>query len=101
MQVTACTFGSVPLKTYLPDGDIDLSIFTPQHSLRDTWAIKLQGALEEEARSSRTLLKIGDVHVINAEVKGYVRVRAGAVRPVLILMRIQAACASMGTECPM
>ncbi|GAX73901.1 hypothetical protein CEUSTIGMA_g1351.t1 [Chlamydomonas eustigma] len=69
LPVSACTFGSVPLKTYLPDGDIDLSIFTSEHSLRDTWAIKLQGKLEEEQKNPRAQYMIGEINVINAEVK--------------------------------
>jgi DNA polymerase sigma len=69
LQVTAYMFGSVPLKTYLPDGDIDLSIFTTEGSIRDTWALRLQDKLEEEQRNSSALFRIGDVQVINAEVR--------------------------------
>jgi hypothetical protein len=65
-------FGSVPLRTYLPDGDIDLSVFCSQEvaqSVRDTWALKLQSLIEQEQRSnSNAPYKIGDVTVINAEV---------------------------------
>ncbi|GJW37538.1 hypothetical protein Tco_0060458 [Tanacetum coccineum] len=32
------TLRSVPLETYLPDGDIDLSAFSNNPSLKDTWA---------------------------------------------------------------
>jgi hypothetical protein len=65
-------FGSVPLRTYLPDGDIDLSVFCSQdvaQSMRDTWALKLQSVIEQEQRNnSNAPYKIGDVTVINAEV---------------------------------
>lgn len=70
-QVEAFTFGSVPLKTYLPDGDIDLSVFcSPEvaQALRDTWALKLQAVLESEQRKRSAPYKIRDVQVINAEV---------------------------------
>lgn len=71
-QVNAYMFGSVPLRTYLPDGDIDLSVFCSQsvaQSMRDTWALKLQSVIEQEQRSnSNAPYKIGDVTVINAEV---------------------------------
>lgn len=50
------------------DGDIDLSFFSTDASLRDSWAIKLQSRLEEEQRSPAAMFKIGDVNVINAEV---------------------------------
>lgn len=66
-------FGSVPLRTYLPDGDIDLSVFCAQdvaQSMRDTWAIKLQSVIEQELAAGSAPFKIGDVTVINAEVGG-------------------------------
>jgi hypothetical protein len=53
---------TVPLKTYLPDGDIDLSIFC---NYNDAAAAKL----EEEQRSDTAPFSIGDIQVINAEVK--------------------------------
>ncbi|GFH15112.1 NTP_transf_2 domain-containing protein, partial [Haematococcus lacustris] len=65
-------FGSVPLKTYLPDGDIDLSIFCPHidsTTIKDNWAQRLHAKLEEEQRSPRAPFKICDVQVIHAEVK--------------------------------
>lgn len=62
-------FGSVPLRTYLPDGDIDLSIFCKQaKGLQDTWCEKLQGALEKESRNPDARFKIANVQLINAEV---------------------------------
>ena len=50
------------------DGDIDLSIFTMEPSIKESWAFKLQATLEEEQRNPRSPFKIGDINVINAEV---------------------------------
>lgn len=64
-------FGSVPLRTYLPDGDIDLSVFCSQdvaQSMRDTWALKLQTVIAKEQDAPNAPYRIGDVTVINAEV---------------------------------
>lgn len=76
-QVTAVAFGSVPLKTYLPDGDIDLSIFSHnpraqsiREALKDTWATQLQACLEDEASNQHAVLKVANVQVIHAEVGG-------------------------------
>jgi hypothetical protein len=74
-------FGSVPLKTYLPDGDIDVSIFCQSMNIKDNWTTKLQEMLEAEQRNSKAQFKIGDIQVINAEV-GPASGRAGAcLRP--------------------
>jgi hypothetical protein len=84
VQVNAYMFGSVPLRTYLPDGDIDLSVFCSQdvaQSMRDTWALKLQSVIEQEQRSNSSApYKIGDVTVINAEVREIYNVYAVGVR---------------------
>lgn len=62
-------FGSVPLKTYLPDGDIDLSVFQAKgSSLRDSWATKLSALLEAEQRDPYAAFVVKDVQVIHAEV---------------------------------
>lgn len=64
-------FGSVPLKTYLPDGDIDLSVFQAKgHSLRDSWATQLSSVLEAEQRDPYAPFAVRDVQVIHAEVIG-------------------------------
>lgn len=65
-------FGSVPLRTFLPDGDIDLSVFCSVDAaagLRDTWAARLQVALERAGAAPSAPFVVGDVTVINAEVK--------------------------------
>lgn len=69
-------FGSVPLRTYLPDGDIDISVFKGDSSsgggaspfdLRDTWATQLLKALEAEQQRPDVPFKIRDLHIIQAE----------------------------------
>ena len=79
-------FGSVPLRAVLPDGDIDISVFTtaaaaaagpaggaagagPPGELRDTWASQLLRALEREAVRPDAPFKIRDVQIIQAEVR--------------------------------
>lgn len=62
LQVLA--FGSVPLKTYLPDGDIDLTAFCHQLSLED-FARKVCCVLEREGNSE---FQVKDVQFIHAQV---------------------------------
>lgn len=89
VRVNAFMFGSVPLKAYLPDGDVDISIFTDLNStnpmgqtdLVSSWAIDLkkyldnEAALSKKSRDSSTtgknvgILEIEDVQIIQAEVK--------------------------------
>jgi hypothetical protein len=62
-------FGSVPLKTYLPDGDIDLAVFQGKGPrLRDVWTYELSALLEAEGRNSLNPHRVKDVQIINAEV---------------------------------
>lgn len=61
-------FGSVPLRTYLPDGDIDVSIFCEGKGLQDCWGERLQAALEKEAENPKAIFLIANVQLINAEV---------------------------------
>lgn len=70
-QAQAFIFGSVPLQTFLPDGDIDLSIFTSAHHLRDSWAASLYACLKREAEQwphPAVRFQVADLMVINAEV---------------------------------
>ena len=84
-QVEAFLFGSVPLRTYLPDGDIDISVFTRNpdaagaDGLRETWAGELLRALEREQSRPDAPLRVRDVQLIQAEVgaPGGARVQAG------------------------
>ncbi|KAF9617850.1 hypothetical protein IFM89_039032 [Coptis chinensis] len=63
------TFGSVPLKTYLPDGDIDLTTFSDNQSLKDTWANDVRIMLENEEKSETAEFHVKEVQYIQAEVK--------------------------------
>ena len=72
LQVKAFTYGSVPLKTYLPDGDIDLAIFQNKRSpqqLRETWFIQLSNFLQREEHNPTAYFRVREVHVIHAEVR--------------------------------
>ncbi|XP_037433754.1 uncharacterized protein LOC119300955 isoform X1 [Triticum dicoccoides] len=61
-------FGSVPLKTYLPDGDIDLAAFGYTCS-DESLANEVRAILESEERRKDAEFEIKDVQYINAEVK--------------------------------
>ncbi|KAL3693060.1 hypothetical protein R1sor_006711 [Riccia sorocarpa] len=63
------TFGSVPLLTYLPDGDIDLTIVSQDPSLKDTWANVVRSTLERTERSQDAEFRVREVQYIHAEVK--------------------------------
>ncbi|KAF7050077.1 hypothetical protein CFC21_058490 [Triticum aestivum] len=63
------TFGSVPLKTYLPDGDIDVTAFSNSEELKDTWANLVRDALEREEKSENAEFCVKEVQYIQAEVK--------------------------------
>lgn len=62
------TFGSVPLKTYLPDGDIDLTACSNNEDLKDTWANNVRDALENEEKSENAEFRVKEVQYIQAEV---------------------------------
>lgn len=59
-------YGSVPLKTYLPDGDIDLTILSG--ILSDGLAKDVISALEAETLNENAEFVIKDVQYICAEV---------------------------------
>ncbi|KAK9074290.1 hypothetical protein SSX86_006887 [Deinandra increscens subsp. villosa] len=63
------TFGSVPLKTYLPDGDIDLSAFSNNPVLKDSWASDVRDMLEAEEKNENAEFHVKEVQYIQAEVK--------------------------------
>ncbi|KAE9615366.1 hypothetical protein Lal_00048335 [Lupinus albus] len=63
------TFGSVPLKTYLPDGDIDLTAFCKNQNLKDTWAHQVRDMLESEEKNENAEFRVKEVQYIQAEVK--------------------------------
>ncbi len=63
----------MPLRTYLPDGDIDISMFFPLHGpadpLKDTWGTQLLKALEREAGRRDAPFRIRNCQIIQAEFK--------------------------------
>lgn len=61
-------FGSVPLKCFLPDGDVDLTAVFPEARAPEGWAQRLVQAVER-ARLSNPPFSLGQVTLINAEVK--------------------------------
>ncbi|XP_066339064.1 uncharacterized protein [Miscanthus floridulus] len=61
-------FGSVPLKTYLPDGDIDLTLFGPAIS-DENLANEVCAILKLEERRKDSEFEVKDVHYVPAEVK--------------------------------
>ncbi|KAF3454812.1 hypothetical protein FNV43_RR05260 [Rhamnella rubrinervis] len=61
-------YGSVPLKTYLPDGDIDLTVFGSANN-EDALVSDVHAALRGEEHNEAAQYKVKDVHCIDAEVK--------------------------------
>ncbi|CAH2063195.1 unnamed protein product [Thlaspi arvense] len=68
-QVEIFTFGSVPLKTYLPDGDIDLTAFSTNQNVKDSWANLVRDMLEKEEKNENAEFHVKEVQYIQAEVK--------------------------------
>lgn len=69
-QVDAFLFGSVPLKTYLPDGDIDVALVQRSGaSRRETWAPTLAASLERAAADPACPFVVRDVTIVHAEVR--------------------------------
>lgn len=62
------TFGSVPLKTYLPDGDIDLTAFSKNQNLKDAWAHQVHDMLQNEEKDENAEFHVKEVQYIQAEV---------------------------------
>ncbi|XP_024017897.1 uncharacterized protein LOC21404798 [Morus notabilis] len=61
-------FGSVPLKTYLPDGDIDLTAFGGLN-IEEALANDVCSVLEREEQNKAAEFVVKDVQLIRAEVK--------------------------------
>ncbi|XP_078446497.1 uncharacterized protein LOC144715451 [Wolffia australiana] len=61
-------FGSVPLKTYLPDGDIDLTAIEPRRS-EECLANDVLSILRAEEQNKSSQFEVKDVQYIHAEVK--------------------------------
>ncbi|CAN4098668.1 unnamed protein product [Withania somnifera] len=62
------SYGSVPLKTYLPDGDIDLTVFGSP-AIEETLARDVLSVLQEEELKDNTEYDVKDPQFIDAEVK--------------------------------
>ncbi|XP_061358245.1 uncharacterized protein LOC133302483 [Gastrolobium bilobum] len=61
--------GSVPLKTYLPDGDIDLTAFGDNQILTDSLVQEIVHILEREEKNEDAEFLVKEVQYIPAEVK--------------------------------
>ncbi|KAJ1378822.1 hypothetical protein SESBI_47459 [Sesbania bispinosa] len=61
-------YGSVPLKTYLPDGDIDLTALSPQN-IEDGLVSDVHAVLRGEENNEASEYEVKDVRFIDAEVK--------------------------------
>ncbi|KAJ8561489.1 hypothetical protein K7X08_037222 [Anisodus acutangulus] len=61
-------YGSVPLKTYLPDGDIDLTALSSNYS-EETLARDVLAVLQEEENRENAEFDVKDTQFIDAEVK--------------------------------
>ncbi|KAK6943378.1 hypothetical protein RJ641_024480 [Dillenia turbinata] len=61
--------GSVQLMTYLPDGDIDLTVFGLQHRTGEDLAKDVFSVLERESQNPTGDFLVKDVQFIDAEVK--------------------------------
>ncbi|XVF05850.1 hypothetical protein REPUB_Repub05bG0208600 [Reevesia pubescens] len=62
------SYGSVPLKTYLPDGDIDLTTLSSP-PIEDTLVSDAYAILRAEEHNQKAPYQVKDVHCIDAEVK--------------------------------
>lgn len=60
-------YGSVPLKTYLPDGDIDLTAISSPN-VEETLVADIHAVLKAEELNMCSQFEVKDVHCIDAEV---------------------------------
>lgn len=60
-------YGSVPLKTYLPDGDIDLTVLSTPN-LDDVLPREVLRVLQEEEKYGNSEFELKDTQFIDAEV---------------------------------
>ncbi|KAM1167099.1 hypothetical protein EV2_029921 [Malus domestica] len=61
-------YGSVPLKTYLPDGDIDMTAFGSAN-IDKVFATDVYAIMKGEENNEASPFHVKDVHYIDAEVK--------------------------------
>lgn len=60
-------YGSVPLKTYLPDGDIDLTVLS-NPCVEESWASNVLSVLQREEQNENAEYEVKDTQFIDAEV---------------------------------
>ena len=89
LSLQVFTFGSVPLKTYLPDGDIDVTAFSNSEELKEIWANLVRDALEREEKSENAEFHVKEVQYIQAEVFFNVTIPACFFYIILLLYRHQ------------
>ncbi|KAJ1377547.1 hypothetical protein SESBI_48768 [Sesbania bispinosa] len=63
------TFGSVPMKTYLPDGDIDLTTFVDKQFLKDSMIPEVLDILKHEENNKVAQFHVKEDRYIQTEVK--------------------------------
>lgn len=68
LRLEVFPYGSVPLKTYLPDGDIDLTVLSTPN-LDDILPREVLRVLQEEEKNGNTEFELKDTQFIDAEVK--------------------------------
>ncbi|KAI0511346.1 hypothetical protein KFK09_011975 [Dendrobium nobile] len=61
--------GSLPLMTYLPDGDIDLTVFSDNENLKEACADKVYQVMKEDEKNENAEFHVKEVQLILAEVK--------------------------------
>jgi len=52
----------------LPDGDIDLTVFSENQALKDTWSSQVRDMLESEEKNENAEFCVKEVQYIQAEV---------------------------------
>ncbi|KAL6532557.1 hypothetical protein OROHE_013979 [Orobanche hederae] len=67
-QMEVVSYGSVPLKTYLPDGDIDLTVLQGPNA-GDSLAHDVLALLQDEEQNKNADYQVKDTQYIDAEVK--------------------------------
>ncbi|KAL7617158.1 hypothetical protein Lser_V15G03269 [Lactuca serriola] len=63
------TLGSVPLKTYLPDGDINLTVVTKSANFRESLPSEVRDTLETEEKNENAEFHVMEVQYVLAEEK--------------------------------
>lgn len=61
--------GSVPLKTYLPDGDINLTVVTKSANFRESLPSEVRDMLETEEKNENAEFHVMEVQYVQAEVR--------------------------------